>query len=175
MLLHNMLACMQSQYGYSAAVRLACSAAEELKVSSVHMTFNTEEEWRDLGQHGFLQRTGIQYHWYNAGCGHEDDVTSHRCPERAMFASFEEFLMSLKQSKRKAIRQVLACVHLTSSSSSGWQNVELDMCEYKGLQAPDQPLSLAVRIFKHINSMFHRRAEHTSLVFFVPGCDLLLS
>jgi uncharacterized protein len=34
-------------------------------VSSLHITFNTEEEWLALGEAGYLQRCGIQYHWEN--------------------------------------------------------------------------------------------------------------
>ena len=33
-------------------------------MSSVHMTFNTQQEWAALAPHGYLQRTGIQYHWW---------------------------------------------------------------------------------------------------------------
>ncbi len=37
---------------------------DELRVSSLHLTFNQEEEWGELHEtHGFLQRVGIQYHW----------------------------------------------------------------------------------------------------------------
>lgn len=39
---------------------------------------------------GYLARTGIQYHWLNRG-----------------YSSFDDFLMSLKQSKRNNIRKVL--------------------------------------------------------------------
>ena len=35
------------------------TGAEQLKVSGVHLTFNTEEEWAGLAAQGFLQRTGI--------------------------------------------------------------------------------------------------------------------
>ena len=37
--------------------------ADNLGVSSLHVTFNTEEESTGLTSVGFLQRTGIQYHW----------------------------------------------------------------------------------------------------------------
>ena len=37
--------------------------ADNLGVSSMHVTFNTEEESTALTSVGFLQRTGIQYHW----------------------------------------------------------------------------------------------------------------
>ncbi len=62
--------------------------AERLGVSSVHVTFPTEAEWRDLGEAGFLQRTGEQFHWRNRG-----------------YASFDEFLATLNARKRKMIRR----------------------------------------------------------------------
>ena len=63
--------------------------ADELKVSSLHVTFNKAEETGALsGDAGFLTRTGIQYWWENRG-----------------YESFDDFLANLKQSKRKSIRQ----------------------------------------------------------------------
>jgi len=61
---------------------------DEYKVSSLHVTFNTEAEWRTLESEGFLSRVGLQYHWANQD-----------------YATFEDFLAALKQSKRKSIRQ----------------------------------------------------------------------
>src|SRR5579864_3603031 len=58
------------------------------KVSSLHVTFPTREEWERLGDAGFLQRSGQQYHWENRG-----------------YASFEEFLSALNARKRKQIRR----------------------------------------------------------------------
>jgi uncharacterized protein len=57
-------------------------------LSSAHVTFLTEPEWRLLGEHGFLQRTDQQFHWENAG-----------------YASFEDFLGRLSSRKRKTIRR----------------------------------------------------------------------
>lgn len=62
--------------------------ADALKLSSLHLTFNSAEEWSLLAPLGFLQRTGIQYHWDNRG-----------------YQTFDDFLGDLKQSKRKSIRQ----------------------------------------------------------------------
>ncbi|KAH7444821.1 hypothetical protein KP509_02G093500 [Ceratopteris richardii] len=62
--------------------------AHQFKVSSLHVTFPTEEEWKKMGDLGFLQRIGIQYHWLNQG-----------------YERFDDYLMALKQSKRKTIRQ----------------------------------------------------------------------
>jgi hypothetical protein len=57
-------------------------------LSSAHVTFLTEPEWRLLGERGFLQRTDQQFHWENAG-----------------YASFDGFLAALSSRKRKTIRR----------------------------------------------------------------------
>jgi predicted N-acyltransferase len=57
-------------------------------LSSVHLTFLTQPEWRKLGERGFLQRTDQQFHWENRG-----------------YASFDDFLAALASRKRKAIRR----------------------------------------------------------------------
>ena len=67
--------------------------ARHQKVSSIHATFCTETEWRALGDTGWLQRLGVQYHWRNRGYG-----------------GFEDFLDSLVARKRKAIRKERAAV-----------------------------------------------------------------
>ncbi|XP_021661945.2 uncharacterized protein LOC110651064 isoform X2 [Hevea brasiliensis] len=58
------------------------------EVSSLHITFPSEGEWHKLKEKGFLQRIGMQYHWKNRN-----------------YKDFDEFLMDMKQSKRKNIRQ----------------------------------------------------------------------
>ncbi|KAH7670747.1 Peptidogalycan biosysnthesis/recognition protein [Dioscorea alata] len=58
------------------------------QVSSLHMTFPSENEWHRMKNFGFLQRIGMQYHWINRN-----------------YQNFDEFLMDMKQSKRKTIRQ----------------------------------------------------------------------
>ncbi len=57
-------------------------------LSSAHVTFLTEPEWRMLGGRGFLQRTDQQFHWENEGYG-----------------CFEDFLARLASRKRKVIRR----------------------------------------------------------------------
>ena len=71
----------------------AATAAEELHASSVHITFLTQDEWRDAGAFGYLQRTDQQFHWENRG-----------------YASFDEFLRDLSSSKRKNLRKERAAV-----------------------------------------------------------------
>jgi len=56
--------------------------------SSVHVTFALEDEWRMLGELGFLQRNDQQFHWENAN-----------------YATFDDFLNALSARKRKAIKR----------------------------------------------------------------------
>ena len=63
-------------------------ACSELKLSGVHATFCTLEEWEALGRAGWLQRLGQQYHWENAGYG-----------------TFDDFLGALSSRKRKVLRR----------------------------------------------------------------------
>lgn len=63
-------------------------ACEELGTSGVHATFCTQAEWAALGEAGWLQRLGLQFHWHNAGYG-----------------SFDDFLAALASRKRKVIRR----------------------------------------------------------------------
>jgi len=67
------------------ALRQAC---EGLDLSSVHVTFCTEAEWSALGDAGWLQRIGVQFHWTNEG-----------------YATFEDFLAALASRKRKQVRR----------------------------------------------------------------------
>ena len=60
----------------------------QLNLSSVHATFCTEPEWSALGQAGWLQRLGTQFHWENAG-----------------YAAFDDFLGALSSRKRKTVRR----------------------------------------------------------------------
>ncbi|WP_424811267.1 GNAT family N-acetyltransferase [Roseococcus sp. YIM B11640] len=63
-------------------------AMQALSCSSVHVTFCTEEEWTALGDAGWLQRIGLQFHWQNQA-----------------YRDFEEFLGALSSRKRKALRR----------------------------------------------------------------------
>ena len=73
--------------------------ADSYNISSTHITFNQEQEWSRLSELGFLQRSGVQYHWENPGYG-----------------TFEDFLGTLKGPKRKNIRQARHCLPTSSDS-----------------------------------------------------------
>jgi len=62
--------------------------AKQHEVSSLHITFTPEDEYNDLGEIGFLQRQGQQFHWRNQD-----------------FGTFDDFLASLNSRKRKMIRK----------------------------------------------------------------------
>jgi uncharacterized protein len=62
--------------------------AKESRVSSLHVLFPREEDAAALRGLGMLERTGIQFHWRNAG-----------------YRDFEGFLAALSHDKRKKIRQ----------------------------------------------------------------------
>ena len=63
-------------------------ACREMDVSSVHVTFCPESDWTVLGEAGWLQRVGMQFHWDNAG-----------------YSTFDDFLSALSSRKRKTIRR----------------------------------------------------------------------
>ena len=62
--------------------------ARQLGVSSLHVTFNSEEEAGLFTRMGFLPRIGQQYHWRNEG-----------------YSCFDDFLANLSSRKRKAVRK----------------------------------------------------------------------
>ena len=66
----------------------AIGLARRLGVSSLHVTFPDEAQWKLLASMGFLQRTGQQFHWLNRG-----------------YATFDDFLGELSSRKRKAVRK----------------------------------------------------------------------
>jgi predicted N-acyltransferase len=71
----------------AALIQALLATQEGTDVSSTHVLFPPDEEARQLADAGFLLRSGVQFHWMNAG-----------------YADFDEFLATLEQKKRKNIR-----------------------------------------------------------------------
>jgi len=71
-----------------AVAQALAQTAGQLDVSSAHITFCSDREWKALGAAGWLQRIGVQCHWSNNG-----------------YASFDDFLGALSSRKRKTIRR----------------------------------------------------------------------
>lgn len=74
--------------GQAALVQGAVHVASEQNLSSLHITFCTEDEAMAGREMGLLHRIGQQFHWENDG-----------------YADFDAFLAQLSSRKRKAIRK----------------------------------------------------------------------
>lgn len=72
----------------AALAQALVQACQAVGASSVHVTFCAEAEWGSLGEAGWLQRVGTQFHWHNAG-----------------YRTFEDFLGALASRKRKALKR----------------------------------------------------------------------
>lgn len=79
--------------GREALLATGATAVQQLKASSLHITFLTEDEWKAAGDCGYLLRTDQQFHWVNHG-----------------YQNFEQFLAELSSSKRKNLRKERAAV-----------------------------------------------------------------
>jgi predicted N-acyltransferase len=71
----------------AALVRALCNLQDANGLSSTHILFPTEDEAEVLQSAGFMLRSGVQFHWVNAG-----------------YRDFDEFLDALDRKKRKNIR-----------------------------------------------------------------------
>jgi predicted N-acyltransferase len=67
----------------------ACvQVAKQTKVSSLHLTFLPEAQWRAVGEMGLLLRVDQQFHWHN----HD-------------YTTFDDFLADLASKKRKNLKR----------------------------------------------------------------------
>jgi predicted N-acyltransferase len=108
----------------------------ELSFSSLHCTFNTEEEWLLMSKCGGLRRTGVQYHWHNDRIAHDGTGHAPRKNEEIFYANFADFEAALQQKRRKAIRQerkkvANAGLHVQRLSGADIQDSGLWDCFYE--------------------------------------------
>ncbi|MES2534615.1 MAG: GNAT family N-acetyltransferase [Pseudomonadota bacterium] len=71
----------------AALVKELCQMQQGCGASSTHILYPPESQAHLLEQSGFLLRSGVQFHWLNAG-----------------YRNFDEFLSTLERKKRKNIR-----------------------------------------------------------------------
>jgi predicted N-acyltransferase len=71
----------------AALVDVLVKTQKATDVSSTHVLFPPDDQAQQLADAGFLLRSGVQFHWMNAG-----------------YATFDDFLATLEQKKRKNIR-----------------------------------------------------------------------
>ncbi len=72
----------------SLLLNASVQVARQTKVSSLHLTFLPQSQWRMAGDNGFLLRMDQQFHWHNAG-----------------YATWEQFLAEISSRKRKNLRR----------------------------------------------------------------------
>ncbi len=97
----------------AALIAALISAVENSGMSSLHVTFAPRDEAECLESAGFLLRTGLQYHWANAG-----------------YESFEQFLAALNSRKRKAIRKERAAAASYGLELRAWEGAELASAQW---------------------------------------------
>lgn len=71
-----------------ALIQGALTLCERLDLSSLHVNFPTEAEWRLMGDQGLLKRQDMQFIWRNDG-----------------YQTFDDFLAALSSNRRKTIRR----------------------------------------------------------------------
>ncbi|MBD3836547.1 GNAT family N-acetyltransferase [Brevundimonas sp.] len=71
-----------------ALIQGALTLTERLGVSSLHVNFPTEPDWRAMTEAGLLARQDMQFIWRNDG-----------------YATFDDFLAALSSNRRKTIRR----------------------------------------------------------------------
>lgn len=77
----------------SALVQALVEHAGQEDLSSLHLLFVNAEDAEACEAHGLMLRHTVQFHWQNGGSG------------AGQYTTFEHFLASLQQEKRKKIRQ----------------------------------------------------------------------
>ncbi len=79
---------LQAEAAREALVAAGIELTKRRQASSLHVTFQTENEWKYLSGLGLLARTDRQFHWINEG-----------------YRSFDDFLAALSSRKRKTLQR----------------------------------------------------------------------
>lgn len=87
-------------------VQAVCQWCESQGVSSVHVLFASGDDVKTSSEEGLMLRHTVQFHWKNEPPAISPSPSaSHEDSAPARYASFDDFLASLAQDKRKKIRQ----------------------------------------------------------------------
>jgi predicted N-acyltransferase len=109
------------------------------RVSSTHILYPPAEQVQELADAGFMLRSGVQFHWLNAG-----------------YASFEEFLETLEKKKRKNIRAERRKV----------REAGVTLRRVLGMDATEADWRLFNRCYQHTYAA-HRSTPYLNLDFFL--------
>ena len=122
----------------AALVEVLRAVQQDSDVSSTHILFPPEEQARQLEDAGYLLRSGVQFHWENAG-----------------YASFDDFLATLEQKKRKNIRAERRKV----------REAGVTLRRVRGSDARDEDWRLFVRCYRQTYAE-HHSTPYLNLDFF---------
>jgi len=122
----------------AALVEALRAMQQSCAVSSTHILYPPEEQARQLADAGYLLRSGVQFHWLNAG-----------------YRDFEQFLATLEHKKRKNIRAERRKV-----AAAG-----VTLRRVRGLDATAADWRLFNRCYQHTYAA-HRSTPYLNLDFF---------
>jgi predicted N-acyltransferase len=122
----------------TALIKVLCATQKATEVSSTHILYPPEDQVQQLADAGFMLRSGVQFHWLNAG-----------------YKSFDEFLATLEQKKRKNIRAERRKV-----AEAG-----VTLRRVRGADATDADWRLFNRCYKHTYAA-HHSTPYLNLDFF---------
>lgn len=122
----------------AALIEVLTATQRATEVSSTHILFPPEEHARQLQEAGFLLRSGVQFHWLNPG-----------------YASFDDFLATLEQKKRKNIRAERRKV----------REAGVTLRRVRGVDVTDADWKLFNRCYRHTYAA-HYSTPYLNLDFF---------
>jgi predicted N-acyltransferase len=122
----------------AALIEVLVATQQATPVSSTHILYPPEAEARQLEQAGYVLRSGVQFHWLNQG-----------------YKSFDEFLATLEQKKRKNIRAERRKV----------REAGVTLRRVRGTDAVDADWRLFNRCYRHTYAA-HRSTPYLNLDFF---------
>ena len=122
----------------AALIKVLRATQKASEVSSTHILYPPEDQAQQLADAGFMLRSGVQFHWLNAG-----------------YKDFDEFLATLEQKKRKNIRAERRKV----------REAGIVMRRVRGIDATDADWRLFNRCYKHTYQA-HRSTPYLNLDFF---------
>jgi predicted N-acyltransferase len=112
----------------AALIEVLKATQQAAAVSSSHILFPPDDEARQLAGAGYMLRSGVQFHWENAGYG-----------------NFEDFLATLEHKKRKNIRAERRKV----------REAGVTMRRVRGAEASEADWSFFNRCYRHTYAEHH--------------------
>ena len=123
----------------AALIKVLGAIQQSSEFSSTHILYPLEEQAHMLAEAGFMLRSGVQFHWLNAG-----------------YSDFDAFLATLEQKKRKNIRAERRKV----------REAGVLLRRVRGIDATDADWRLFHRCYEHTYAA-HHSTPYLNLDFFL--------